>query len=455
MRCIVYIVLCFLFATTSCRDFVDVDLRGSLITTDVVFSDDNTATAAMTGVYYEMATNTIAIGELNSMSRLAGLSSDELVDTKVRAVTSEFEHNSIRSDNPDVLKLWNSLFKVIYEANAMMEGLDRSSNVSDATKRQLLGEAKFIRAFCNFYLLNFFSDIPLILTTDYRNNSSVVRKSKTEIYNQIVDDLKLAKELLGKDYVTSERIRPNSSAASALLAKVYLFLEQWDMADEESTSVISSELYAIVYDMPGIFVKESQEAIWQIAPLDNVSNTDEAAYYVITNAPKSLILRKELAKDFEETDLRLLNWIGRFINNGDTVYYPHKYHVQETGTPANEYSIVLRLSEQYLIRAEARAMQGDRKNAIDDLNIVRERAGIELVDRDDTLVDVPELIGMERRLELFTEWGNRWFDLNRTEQTVDVLSDLKEDITEDDALYPIPQVERDRNPALEPQNSGY
>ena len=112
-----------------------------------------------------------------------------------------------------------------------------------------------------------------------------------------------------------------------------------------------------------------------------------------------------------------------------------------------EYSIVLRSEEQYLIRAEARAHQGDLIGAKDDLNVVRQRAGLS-----DTpaLTDVQIIAAVldERRLEFFTEYGHRFFDLKRTNSLNSVLGIIKPGWNDTDKLLPLPVSELTLNPNL-------
>src|SRR5690606_6610863 len=111
---------------------------------------------------------------------------------------------------------------------------------------------------------------------------------------------------------------------------------------------------------------------------------------------------------------------------------------------------------QYLIRAEAYAYLDEINLAIDDLDIIRIRAGLESLkekmpsDRNELL----NLINQERRLELFCEWGHRWFDLNRTNRLDNVMAEKKDDWSVNDKLYPIPGNQLLANPALT-QNIGY
>jgi hypothetical protein len=117
--------------------------------------------------------------------------------------------------------------------------------------------------------------------------------------------------------------------------------------------------------------------------------------------------------------------------------------------PLTEYNMVLRLAEQYLIRAEARGMQNDLTGAMDDVNIIRARAGLSSIDGTGfAQQDVLDAIDQERRAELFVEWGHRWFDLKRTGKIDAVLGPVKPDWQSKDALFPIAQTEIIANPNL-------
>lgn len=116
--------------------------------------------------------------------------------------------------------------------------------------------------------------------------------------------------------------------------------------------------------------------------------------------------------------------------------------------------MVFRLAEQYLIRAEARAQQGDATGAKADINAIRNRAGLPDTDADGQ-ASILAAIEHERRIEFFTEWGHRWFDLKRTGRADAVLSPIKPNWQSTDVLFPIPLQEIENNPNLLPQNAGY
>ena len=110
--------------------------------------------------------------------------------------------------------------------------------------------------------------------------------------------------------------------------------------------------------------------------------------------------------------MRATSWINTNIVSGKGYPYPYKYKNNNAATAATENYVVLRLGEQYLIRAEAEANQNDLSGAANDLNTIRNRAGLANIIVSDKS-SLMAAIMSERRHELFCEWGNRWFDLKR------------------------------------------
>ncbi|MEZ0129914.1 RagB/SusD family nutrient uptake outer membrane protein, partial [Flavobacterium sp. LBUM151] len=134
--------------------------------------------------------------------------------------------------------------------------------------------------------------------------------------------------------------------------------------------------------------------------------------------------------------------------------YAYKYKKNNTTPASVEYSVLLRLAEQYLIRAEARAQQGDFIGAKEDLNKLRERAGLKEITAS-TKEELLKAVAQERRHELFTEYGHRFFDLKRSGEIDSLLSSEKAGWNPTDILFPLPQTELELNPNLLPQNEGY
>ena len=177
---------------------------------------------------------------------------------------------------------------------------------------------------------------------------------------------------------------------------------------------------------------------------------DRTTFFISGSSPSYAALSDKLINAFSTSDARRTDWIGRVTSStGETYYFSNKYSspVQQA-----EYSTVLRLAEQYLIRAEARAMLDNISGAYDDINVIRKRAGLgelQIADKTSALA----AIASERQLELFTEWGHRWLDLKRTGRLDAELSPLKPEWKPEAALYPIPEEQILNSPIS--QNAGY
>lgn len=445
-----------LICITSCDDFVKIDPPQTMLVRSSVFDSDATANAAMQNIYYQLKNSGFASGTLFSVSFLGSLLSDEQVNyyQSSPASTAEFQQfndNTLKPNNSQVQALWSDFYKRIYEANAVIEGLNASSGVSTSMKNQLTGEAKFIRAFCHFYLVNIWGDVPLVTTTDYRINSQIARSSKIVVYQQIVEDLKAAQTLLPVDYAfaNAERVRANKWAATAMLSRAYLFTEDWANAEAQATDIVNnSTLYSLMPALTDVFLKNNNEAILQWW---STLRPNDRGTFRFVDVPSYGAINPSLENGFESGDLRKTTWTSLTASG----YYRTLKYTSAADNPPVQYSTVLRLSEQFLIRAEARAQQNNIAGSQADLNLVRHRAGL----GDTPASDAASLllaIEQERRFELFNEWGHRWFDLKRTNRADVVLSPVKQSWVSTAAPFPIPEPEMINNASLRnAQNPGY
>jgi hypothetical protein len=250
-----------------------------------------------------------------------------------------------------------------------------------------------------------------------------------------------------------DRTRVNTFAASAMLARVYLYTEQWSLAETEASRVIANNsLYNLMDDPSQVFLANSGEAIWQFYSNAN-GLTYEAVELVATGLgiPK-YDLNDQLYHAFEPGDLRKKAWIDSANVLGTWYTYPAKLR---SITPNNsEYTTILRLGEQFLIRAEARAQLEKIGDAQDDLDAIRHRANLLPTTAGDK-ASLLLAIEHERQVELFCEWGHRWLDLKRTGRADAVLGAEKSAGWQStDVLFPIPQSAINTNKSLH-QNDGY
>ena len=467
----IHIIIALSLVTTSgCKKFVEVAAPTDKVSSASVFQNDATAIAAMTGIYTTIVTTNLRDfpTSILSLSSYAGLSADELIPYLDDGANWTSFYTNTLTPTTFGFNYWTFCYPLLYNINQIIEGVNNSEKLKPAVQQQILGEAKFARAFIYFYLVNLYGDVPLVLTTDYKVNANIGRTKTDLIYEQMISDLAEAKDLLSATYLendlitsksTTERLRPIRSAASALLARVYLYKKDYSKAEKEATEVINTALFTNG-NLSTVFLKNNTEAIWQLQPLSNGQNTPEAWTFIVPsdgfNGNHPFYLSANLLSSFESGDQRRVQWIDSIEVSGTEYYYPYKYKSATLGASVTEYSTVFRLAEQYLIRAEARAYLSNISGAQADLDVIRNKAGLPNTTASSTTT-LADAILHERQVEFFTEWGHRWFDLKRTDKADQVLSVIKgSNWQTTDQLYPIPQSDINRNPGLKgKQNPGY
>jgi len=431
-----------LFATPllnlSCNKFLAVDPPKTEVAAASAFSDEKTATATVGGLYTSMNNynNQFASG-------LMSIVLSSLADDYNSAFTSydEYKYNRLSPATSYLDRLWSQPYSYINHSNKIIEGLEASA-LSAKVKAQLSAEARFTRVFNYFYLCNLFQKVPLITDTKYlESNNQKGPASREELYAFMLGDLKQAAVDISDTYQGNERTRPNRKAVDALLARVYLYHGDWADAEATADKVIGDKRYELSRDLNTVFLKTSKEAIWQLQTV-NLStagvNTWEGFSIVpaVATARSYYQLYDTTVAAYEENDLRKSQWLKPYVVNNKTLYMPYKYKLR-TATPVAEYNTVLRLAEQYLIRAEARLNQNKLQAALQDINQIRERAGLAALPQTLDKAAIALALEKERQLELLGEWGHRWFDLVRTNRALPVLSKVKTDFSQSDTKIPI------------------
>src|ERR1700744_2477706 len=338
-------LLCFVACAgqMACKKLIAIDEPINTLTTTEVFSTDATATSAMAGVYSTMINGPDGGLAINSNSTefsagiatlLGGLSSDELysfsaVNTNVPNVYNTNHLTTLNSATSSVV--WNSAYNVIYKSNSVIEGIagSKSAALHDNVRAELTGEAKFVRAFCYFYLTNFFGDVPMALTVDFNQTANQPRMPQQQVYQQIIADLKDAQASLSADYSigSGERIIPNKWAATLLLARVYLYTGDYADAATQATNVINNNtLFGLEADLGNVFSTTSREAVWQLKQTNSDPNlknaTPEGVMLGVTTTDHhgypQYCLTDQLLAVFEPGDKRRIVW----VDCTDHVTYP-------------------------------------------------------------------------------------------------------------------------------------
>lgn len=464
-----------LSALTGCNKYLDTPLPSGVITAQNTYVSDNSVSAVVTANFMSLMSNSALFAGSTSgnLSYQTGLYIDELQNYSTSISNSiAFYKDAIQYGNTGH---WTDLYKKVFVVNSNMEGIQQTSSPL-YYKNQWLGECYFTRALLYFYLTNLFGDVPLALTSDYTTNNSLSRAPQSQVYQQIIADLQQAQALLNSGYSdgygasTTHRVRPNRYAATALLAKTYLYTEKWDSAEVQADSVIGNTAYALV-PTAQVFVSNNTETVWALAPYAS-SPANGYAFY-INGMPSPVVspatpntygvyvsMDTALVRAFESGDNRFTTWVRTVPVTGSSpafsYYFPNKYSSSAVNT-VNE--VILRLAEIYLIRAEARAHLNNIAGAQADLNAVRTRAGLPNTTAADQ-VSLLAAIAKERRVELFTECTNRFFDLKRTKTIDSVMTafapqkGIGASWSSYMQLFPIPTNDLIQDPNLTP-NPGY
>ncbi|MFB6454420.1 RagB/SusD family nutrient uptake outer membrane protein [Chitinophaga sp. Hz27] len=497
----VSIVLVLSIILSACSKLVEVAPPRGSINANNAFNSDAKINAAVSAIYAEMINENEMTLTSGAMSCYGGILADELLPVK-GAFSSQYDMNyysgNILRDDPNTNSMWNQPYHIIYTANSVLEGLAAYSNVkgvTDSIRRIAAGEAKFARAFCYFYLVNTYGDVPLLTSTNINENLTISRTATDKVYDLIIADLKDAQQQLsyGYGYSAGKKVMPNQLAATALLARVYLYRQRWSDAAQQASIVINSNVYTLTTP-DATFKPNNNESIWELSLITNTGSitslnegkmmvpparlslypdlepmfTDSAMFEINTSLGftfPAYALTTATYNVFEPSDLRAKYWTDRVLTPttapyfGDTVRYVSKYagvDFLSTGVAGDLVNMVLRFSEMYLIRAEALAHGAESAgDAIADVNIIRNRAGLPNLTAiaGDQLLDA---IAKENRLEFLGEWGHRWMDLKRTGKATDILGKLsyKQPWDGHSLLLPLPQAELANSPNLK-QNQGY
>ncbi|MFY1047508.1 RagB/SusD family nutrient uptake outer membrane protein [Chryseobacterium sp. GP-SGM7] len=450
-----YLLSICIFLLIACEKMIEVDEPINQITKEQVFADVNTANAALDNLYMEMQANSMLSGGNKGLGALLGTYADDL-DAYFQPSSIDnlnIYFNQVVASNSVILSVWNNAYKEIYTANAIIEGLDASDNITEKDRRRIKGEALAIRTIVYFQLQRIYGSVPYTTTTDYEINRKLPKVPSSELLIKLQSDIALAVGLLEDAYRNSERIYFNKKAAQLVQANIFLEAEKWGDAELVCKEIISNPLYAIQQDVSKVFKKSSSNILWQLKPLNaNQSVLETGIFYFSAAPPPAYALSQNLVSSFENTDKRKANWITAIHGSGNTFFRNSKY--KNNLTNPDEYSVIIRVEEVYFVLSEALAKQNRMLEAAPFVNAIRNRSDVSGIAGTLTKEAFLEELLKEKRREFFAEQGLRFFDLKRNNQ-LQSLSTVKPNWQQYFKVWPIPQNELILNPNLNPQNDGY
>ncbi|MGO1594986.1 MAG: RagB/SusD family nutrient uptake outer membrane protein [Sphingobacterium sp.] len=395
--------------------------------------------------------------------------------------------------------VWQVCYAGIKDANFVINRISLSE-IDEETKHQLLGENKFLRAMYYHLLTNVFGDVPLwIDELKIDEVSQLPRSPLAEVRAQMILDLEDAIASLPANYDSSNMGRVTKGAALTLLARIYLYAQDWENAYQMASQVQDGEYillpnYADLFD-PYNKSKNNKESIFEIQYKRNaetnqnfVTNsfytyffpTGDAAGGTYAGVDFGTVILQSYPQFYPthylidlydlDDDRRhvSLSWgfNGELFNRGsieDRPWFGPKFWDLTANRTASEKNLYfLRYAEVIMILAEAANEMGNTADALTYVNMIRDRAKAELLGAGDNLnqAQMREVIMEERAREFVGEFHRKW-DLSRWNK----LGEAMESIAEENAdgarnvqahhgLFPIPYDEIVKNRNLE-QNPGY
>ncbi len=503
MKKINYIIrtasLLLLITMNSCgKDFLDLNPTTTLNSGNA-YSSANDLNNAITGAYnsfyqeyYEW--DNILLGDMRSDNAYAGGGGD--------IATTPYDNLTIQPGNTRMEFDWAQLYQGIGRCNIIIDKID---NVTDPEldrndlRKQIIGQAHFLRAYHYFHLVKTWGGVPLELhsnTTD-PSKTNLFRSSEKEVYDQIVKDLEIAITNLPNKYSeddTENKVRATKGAANALMAKIWAQRSDRDYEKVKTycDAVINSNVYSLMLNYADLFDGDhymNSESILEIAyktdPNWITSNWGTALFNEVGDGfqnycvpSKDLVNLYASQNDEVRKNANIIFRTGNLYAdenwnpcNDPTIAVPYYYKEKHpNGWNGGDHLYLLRYADVILLKAEAQNETGDLAGAITNVNIIRKRVGLAEISAT-TKEDMRTKILNERRMELAFE-AQRFDDLVRQGIFVSTMNNLKEykytcengvqsspilinyNATKEKELCPIPQNERDRNSNIA-QNPGY
>lgn len=363
---------------------------------------------------------------------------------------------------------WRDSYQAIQKANVVLGRIDNISYTDPVQKQSRKGEMLFIRALLYFNMVRLYGDVPLV-TTETKDPNQLFgqgRQPAASVYTQIKADLTAAIGFLPD--VPSQPGRVVKTAAEALLGKVYLTLKDYPNAKTQLLTVVSSGRHSLLSRVQDVFAltnENNKEIIFAVQFASGINGNTEGSVMFQLFSPSATVSG---AKGHNLPTLSLYNLYAAndLRKNVYVTLAPTgaPFDNKLSAPPGNVITdgpsdfVVLRYADVILMLAETENELGNAGPAADDLNMIRNRAGLANTNVASQTA-LRDAIAQERRLELIGE-GQRWFDLLRTGTAIPVMNQWFKDnnilitIDQHNLLMPVPQSQVNTDPAIK-QNPGY
>lgn len=464
------------FIVASCQKELEI-LPEQSVAEGVVFTTKSGAQAALNGVY----STAQSINAFGSQPQIMGdfqADNTEFVGS-FPTLQEIFQFTTI-STNVTVSGWWQSLYQVVLRANSVISRVPgiNEAGFTDAQKKQMIAEAKFLRALTYFQLVNLFAQpvqinggnslgVPLVLNEFTGTVDFPARATVNETHAQIKKDLEEAIPDLPVSFsaASDTRGRATKGGARALLSRLHLYRGEWNLAASFANDVITATpTYALASNY-AFYDGNTAEDIFSIQMSTTDNSRTGAGGWASYHRPAAnggrgdcpFTADLETAFQAEAGDLRFTASALGVAADGISRRFTLKFPDAVNNT---DNSPLIRVTEMYLNRAEALAeLNGINQTSLDLMNALRSRAGLTpwtLVTFANSAAFINAILN-ERRKELCFE-GHRRMDLLRKGKPLRATGPLATQSRPGDnkVILPIPQREVDINPSLKTQqNPGY
>jgi len=449
MKNISFILLLLVFIASSCEKVLDQEPQTE-VSDNGVISDKKTSLSALYGIY-----NNLQSGYVSTLNAF-NLAGDNIISFATPTILVRDRSIDDTGGAP-----FSSYYVTINRANFIIKRVPGvvDAQFTEKEKNQIVGEAYFLRALAYFDLARFFGGVQIVTEPSERidTHKGTKRSTVAQTYAQVLADLNAAEQLVTD---VADRSRINLYAVYALKARYYLYREEWALAEEYATkSIVNTATFELVKPFSAFYTgRLTKESIFElIFTPDDVttywrswlSTKDDGGNQTYTTSPALLTALLNPAQGGSRKNIIK-------AASAPVGYYAVQLYGKKDGTGS---LFVLRLAEQYLIRAEARVKKPgqDLAGAVSDLRAIQTRAEVTPLfelKAGTTAAEVLLAIENERRLELAFE-GHRFSDIIRTNRVVDVFGSVNPKLKESyQWVFPIPQGSIDKDPDLE-QNPLY
>ncbi len=445
-----YITVSLLITLTACVDnFLNEPIRGQQ-TLDDYFQTEESSIGFLNGAYDMVDGSTW--WEIRMSRNIKGMMTDDMWSgntSQPRPDMTGIAHFNIPAGSYYINRLWEHCYLGITRCNIITDKVP-GLTFDEELKKRIIGEAKFIRAFFYFELLNTFGGVPIVKTYTELLQPDILaytRSTEKEVYALVEQDLKDAIEVLPlrSQYAPSDLGRATKGAAQSYLAKVYLFQEKWTDAEKTAELVIASGEYALEADFANIWSVNNHFGVESIFEVDHINDaifTDLGGSFSIMQGSRADkgwgwgTPTSDLENVFlsENDSIRLRSTI---IKHGEAVFgdpdvlsfdakpgqnksgrINRKFYVPIAQRPEQYVNgriplsfIFMRYADLLLIHAEAAYFNNNPSAALSSLKEVRDRVGLE-TDMQLTGNSLRDAIWKERRMELALEL-HRFADIRR------------------------------------------